>query len=128
MVGRAGEGRPLARALNRTTGIATMGKDDACALWSGRLAAGRVQLPPEITRTEITELCAARGASSGWWPSEGPASDVDVRRRRGPGRGRGGRRGGRRGRARENRQHRLLRGLDGVDAPAQLPDLAAVRP
>ena len=37
-----------------------MGKDDACALWSGRLAAGRVQLPPEITRTEITELCAAQ--------------------------------------------------------------------
>ena len=59
VVSRAGEGKPIAKRVNAASGIATAGKDDTCAWWAGRIGAGRVHLPREITRSEIGELCAA---------------------------------------------------------------------
>ena len=59
VVSRDGEGKPIARRINAATGIATAGQDDSSAWWSGRVAAGRVHLPREITRSEIGEMCAA---------------------------------------------------------------------
>ena len=49
VVSRAGEGKPIARSMG-AQGVTTAGKDDTCAWWSGRIAAGRVHLPREITR------------------------------------------------------------------------------
>ena len=74
-VGRAGEGRPIARRPG-PTGICTMGKDDVSAWWSGRVAAGHVRLPESITRPEIGELCAAEALTVErgrlvWRPVEG---------------------------------------------------------
>ena len=59
VVSRAGDGKPIARAFNAAAGVTTAGKDDTCAWWSGRIAADRVHLPREITRSEIAEMCAA---------------------------------------------------------------------
>lgn len=58
-VGRAGEGKPLAKRISAASGLATLGKDNASAWWSGRAASGNVHLPAEITRPEIAEMCAA---------------------------------------------------------------------
>lgn len=74
VVGRAGEGRPLARPMG-STGICTMGADDASAWWAGRIAAGRVRLPADIDRPTIRELCAsealtAEGGALRWRPVE----------------------------------------------------------
>ena len=74
-VGRAGAGRPIARAAGRT-GLFTMGKDDVCSWWSGRVSAERVHLPMAISRAEIAELCAAEaltaiGGGLKWAPIAG---------------------------------------------------------
>ena len=75
VVGRAGEGKPIARPMG-AAGIATMGKDDTCAWWSGRVASGAVRLPEAITRADIGELCASEALQSEggrlvWRPVEG---------------------------------------------------------
>ena len=57
-VGRAGQGKAIARRLG-PTGIATLGKDDGNSWWSGRIEAGAVHLPRTILRTEISEMCAS---------------------------------------------------------------------
>ena len=80
VVGRAGEGKPIARRPG-PTGICTLGKDDASAWWASRVAAGRVQLPEGITRTEIGELCAAEaltaeGGALRWRPVEGRSNHL----------------------------------------------------
>ena len=62
-VGRAGEGKPIAKRIG-PTGLATMGKDDVCAWWSGRVNAGHVRLPADITRSQIAELCAAEALTA----------------------------------------------------------------
>ena len=72
---RSGEGKPIARSMG-AQGVTTAGKDDTCAWWSGRIAAGRVHLPREITRSEIGELCAAEALTIDrgklrWKPIEG---------------------------------------------------------
>ena len=59
VVGRGGEGKAIARSIGQS-GIATVGKDDSCSLWSARVAAGRVYLPADVTRHEVAELCAAQ--------------------------------------------------------------------
>ena len=51
VVSRAGEGKPIARSMG-AQGVTTAGKDDTCAWWSGRIAAGRVHLAREITRAD----------------------------------------------------------------------------
>ena len=71
-VGRAGAGKPIARRLG-PTGIATLGKDDGCAFWSGRVESGNVHLPRTVSRTEIAEMCAsevltAEGGALRWRP------------------------------------------------------------
>ena len=63
VVGRAGEGKPIARRLG-PTGIATCGKDDTCAWWSARVNTGAAYLPADITRTEIGELGAAQALTA----------------------------------------------------------------
>ena len=63
VVGRAGEGRPLARRVG-PSGICTMGADDASAFWSGRVGSGRVALPETIDRPTIRELCASEALTS----------------------------------------------------------------
>ena len=63
-VGRAGDGKPLAKRISAASGLATMGKNDASAWWSGRAASGNVYLPAEITRPEIAELCAAEALTA----------------------------------------------------------------
>ena len=75
VVSRSGEGKAIARAMG-AQGVTTAGKDDTCAWWSGRIAAGRVHLPREITRSEIGELCAAEALTVDrgklrWMPIEG---------------------------------------------------------
>ena len=75
VVSRASEGKPIARSMG-AQGVTTAGKDDTCAWWSGRIAAGRVHLPREITRTEIAELAAAEALTIDrgrlrWKPIEG---------------------------------------------------------
>ena len=75
VVSRAGEGKPIARRPG-PTGILTAGKDDTCAWWAGRIAAGRVRLPAEIARAEIAEVCASEALTSEggklvWRPVEG---------------------------------------------------------
>ena len=62
-VGRAGDGKPIAKRIG-ATGICTLGKDDGCAWWSTRVAAGHVRLPREITRAEIGEMCAAQALTA----------------------------------------------------------------
>lgn len=79
-VGRAGEGRPIARRPG-PTGILTLGKNDASAWWSGRVGAGHVRLPERITRPEIAELCAAEALTAErgrlvWRPVEGRANHL----------------------------------------------------
>ena len=74
-VGRAGAGKPIARRLG-PSGIATLGKDDGCSWWSGRVETGNVHLPRHITRNEIAELCAsevltAEGGALRWRPVDG---------------------------------------------------------
>ena len=56
-----------------------MGKDDACQWWASRVAAGRVQLPATLSRTDIGELCGAEaltaeGGRLAWRPVEGRAN------------------------------------------------------
>ena len=63
-VGRAGQGIPLARGMSAKSGLATMGKDDANAWWSGRCATGHVHLPLDIGRRHVAELCAAEALTS----------------------------------------------------------------
>ena len=80
VVGRAGDGKPIARRPG-PTGIATMGADDASSWWSARVNAGRVHLPLAITRAEIGELCAAEaltaeGGALRWRPVEGRANHL----------------------------------------------------
>ena len=75
VVSRSGEGKPIARSMG-AQGVTTAGKDDTCAWWSGRIAAGRVHLPREITRSEIAEMCAAEALTVDrgklrWKPIEG---------------------------------------------------------
>ena len=60
-VGRAGSGQPIARVIGKS-GLAVVGKDDAAAWWTGRIDAGRVQVPRTITRREIGELLAAEAS------------------------------------------------------------------
>ena len=79
VVGRAGEGRPLARRIG-PSGIATMGADDASAFWSGRVGAGRVALPDGIDRPTIRELCASEALTSeggklAWRPVDAHAAN-----------------------------------------------------
>ena len=74
-VGRAGAGKPIARRIG-SSGIATLGKDDGCSWWSGRVETGNVHLPRHISRTEIGELCAsevltAEGGALRWRPVDG---------------------------------------------------------
>ena len=63
VVGRAGQGKRIAKRPGPSN-ICTMGKDDVCAFWAGRVQAGKVHLPPEITRAEIGELCAAEALTA----------------------------------------------------------------
>ena len=75
-VGRPGEAVPLARPLNRQSGIATMGTNDSSAYWAGRIDAGRVHFPQAITRPELAELAAAEaltaeGGALKWRPLPG---------------------------------------------------------
>ena len=75
VVGRAGDGKPIAKRIG-PSGIATLGKDDASAWWSGRCAAAMVRLPAGIARAEIAELCAAEALTVDagrlrWKPIEG---------------------------------------------------------
>ena len=74
-VSRAGSGKPIARRLG-PSGVATIGKDDASALWSGRVETGNVHLPRTVSRTEIAELCAsevltAEGGTLRWKKVDG---------------------------------------------------------
>ena len=75
VVGRAGEGKPIAKRPG-PTGILTLGKDDASGWWSARVAAGRVHFPQTITRSQLAEFAAAEaltaeGGALRWRPVEG---------------------------------------------------------
>ena len=74
-VGRAGSAKPIARRLGPSR-IATLGKDDGCSWWSGRVETGNVHLPRHITRSEIAEMCAsevltAEGGALRWRKVDG---------------------------------------------------------
>ena len=74
-VGRSGAGIPIARKIG-AAGSSTAGKDDLSAWWSGRVAAGRVHLPADISRQHVAELCAAEaltaeGGALRWRPIDG---------------------------------------------------------
>ena len=58
VVGRAGTGQPIAKVIG-ASGIAVLGKDDCASWWTGRIDAGRVQLPRTVTRKDVAELLAA---------------------------------------------------------------------
>ena len=78
VVGRGGAGKPIAKRPG-PSGVCTLGKDDACQWWASRVAAGRVQLPATLSRTDIGELCAAEaltaeGGRLAWRPVEGRAN------------------------------------------------------
>ena len=80
-VGRAGEGKPLAKRISAASGLATVGKDNAASWWSGRAASGNVHLPREITRPEIAEMCAAEaltatGGKLAWKRIEGRSNHL----------------------------------------------------
>ena len=62
-VGRAGEGKPIARPMPQS-GICTMGADSAAGWWSARVNTGAVYLPADITRAEVGELCAAEALTA----------------------------------------------------------------
>ena len=75
-VGRAGDGKPIARAISRTSGVCTLGADDAKSWWTGRVRDGHVHLPMTIDRPTIGQLCAAEaltaeGGKLRWRPVEG---------------------------------------------------------
>ena len=77
-VGRAGAGIPIAKRIG-ASGSSTAGKDDLSAWWSGRVAAGRVHLPADISRRHVAELCAAEaltaeGGALRWRPIDGRAN------------------------------------------------------
>ena len=57
-VGRSGSARAIASTVGKS-GLAVLGKDDAASWWTGRIDAGRVQLPATISRRETAELLAA---------------------------------------------------------------------
>ena len=72
VLGRAGRGAPIARPIP-SSGIATMGKENVCAWWAGRVGAHRVHLPQNIARADVEELCCAealvaRGGALRWEP------------------------------------------------------------
>ena len=74
-IGRSGAGIPIARKIG-AAGSSTGGKDDLSAWWSGRVAAGRVHLPADISRQHVAELCAAEaltaeGGALRWRPIDG---------------------------------------------------------
>lgn len=75
-VGRSGSARAIASTVGKS-GLAVLGKDDAASWWSGRIDAGRVQLPATISRRETAELLAAEcltavaGGALRWRPIEG---------------------------------------------------------
>ena len=57
-VGRSGSARAIATTVGKS-GLAVVGKDDAASWWTGRIDAGRVQLPATVSRRETAELLAA---------------------------------------------------------------------
>ena len=57
-VGRSGSAREIATTVGKS-GLAVVGKDDAASWWTGRIDAGRVQLPATVSRRETAELLAA---------------------------------------------------------------------
>ena len=74
-VGRSGAGIKIARKIG-ASGSSTAGKDDLSSWWSGRVAAGRVHRPADISRRHVAELCAAEaltaeGGALKWRPIEG---------------------------------------------------------
>ena len=78
VVGRAGEGKPIAKRAG-PSGILTMGKDDTAGWWAARVNADRVHFPTNIKRQELAELAAAEaltaeGGSLRWRPVEGRAN------------------------------------------------------
>ena len=62
-IGRAGSGQPIAKVIGHS-GLAVVGKDDAASWWTGRIDAGRVQVPRTITRRETAELLAAEALTA----------------------------------------------------------------
>ena len=75
-VGRAGEGRPIARPISRASGLCTVGVDDGKAWWSSAVRTGRVHLDKTLDRPRIAQLCAAEalhadGGKLVWKPVEG---------------------------------------------------------
>ena len=75
-VGRAGDGKPIARAMSRTSGVCTLGADDGKSWWTGRVRDGHVHLPMHIDRPTIGQLCGAEalvaeGGKLRWRPVEG---------------------------------------------------------
>ena len=80
VVGRAGEGRPIAKRPG-PSGVCTCGKDDASGWWAARVAADRVRFPAAITRQQLAELAAAEcltaeGGALRWRPVEGRANHL----------------------------------------------------
>ena len=63
-VGRAGEGKPIARRMSSTSGLCTLGADDGKAWWTGKVQAGNVHLPMTIDRPTIGQLCAAEALTA----------------------------------------------------------------
>ena len=57
-VGRAGEGKPIARPMGRS-GLATVGTDAAKAMLVGMATAGRLRWPMKTTRRELRECVAS---------------------------------------------------------------------
>ena len=74
-VGRSGAGIKIARKIG-ASGSSTAGKDDLSSWWSGRVAAGRVHRPADISRRHVAELCAAEALTA-----EGGAPQVEADRR-----------------------------------------------
>lgn len=77
VVGRSGEGLPIARGISKASGVAPVGKYNTMSFWAGRVAAGKVHFGMDLDRRALTELAAAEALTAGksggltWQPIPG---------------------------------------------------------